>query len=350
MQKTVETIQNKILRGSELQEFAKQFNTKIQGDVKTKFDELGTASTKNAGNEAGQLPVIGEDGKLSTSILPSIAINDTFVVASEEEAMQQVVEVGDVVIINNEETSESTTYICVDLGEGLDTTITFDGKFRPLLSNSDSISKADLEAGLALKADKTSVEEIKTNLEGSIASAVTKAEDELNAYKLVVDGEISNINTSILDAKSELQANIDTKVSQVDYDTKVEEIENEIATKVAISDYDVKVAELEASIDTKLTKTDYIDDLKEVAKKIDEKVAQADYDVKIASIESEIATKVDSTEYASDKSAMETKVSEKATQLVIENDALKLKTEDGTELSSLNFINTEDIKNIIDAL
>ena len=54
MQKTVETIQNKILRGSELQEFAKQFNTKIQGDVKTKFDELGTASTKNAGNEAGQ--------------------------------------------------------------------------------------------------------------------------------------------------------------------------------------------------------------------------------------------------------------------------------------------------------
>ena len=47
---------------------------------------------------------------------------------------------------------------------------------------------------------------------------------------------------------------------------------------------------------------------------------------------------------------METKVSEKATQLVVENDALKLKTEDGTELSSLSFITTEDIKNIIYAL
>ncbi len=44
---------------------------------------LGDASNYNVGTTGGKIPVIQSDGKLASSIIPQIAITDTFVVASQ---------------------------------------------------------------------------------------------------------------------------------------------------------------------------------------------------------------------------------------------------------------------------
>ena len=64
----------------------------------SKISGLGTAATKNAGTDAGNVPVLGSDGKLDASILPAIAITDTFVVNSESAMLELDAQVGDVAV------------------------------------------------------------------------------------------------------------------------------------------------------------------------------------------------------------------------------------------------------------
>ena len=97
------------------------------------------------------------DGKIKTDLLPSIAINNTIVVNTAEEAMQATIENGDVIIINpNLETLEiggdlptSGTFICVDI-----LAQTFSERFRQLYSNSDSINKADAQQMVNIEKDR----------------------------------------------------------------------------------------------------------------------------------------------------------------------------------------------------
>ncbi|NLD19002.1 MAG: hypothetical protein GX663_01965 [Clostridiales bacterium] len=49
---------------------------------------LGTASTANTGTSPGNVPVLDGTGKLAASTLPSIAITDTFIVASQVEMIR----------------------------------------------------------------------------------------------------------------------------------------------------------------------------------------------------------------------------------------------------------------------
>lgn len=57
---------------------------------------LGTAASKNTGTTNGSVPVIGSDGKLDVSIMPAIAITDTFPVASEAAMLALTAQRGDV--------------------------------------------------------------------------------------------------------------------------------------------------------------------------------------------------------------------------------------------------------------
>lgn len=59
---------------------------------------LGTASSKDVGTAEGNVPVLGSGGKLDQNILPSIAITETFVVASESEMLALTAQVGDVAV------------------------------------------------------------------------------------------------------------------------------------------------------------------------------------------------------------------------------------------------------------
>lgn len=62
------------------------------------IDMLGTAASKDVGTAAGNVPVLGSDGKLDQNVLPSIAITETFVVASEVDMLKLNAQVGDVAV------------------------------------------------------------------------------------------------------------------------------------------------------------------------------------------------------------------------------------------------------------
>lgn len=75
-------------------------------DVRTLL-ELGTAAQKNAGNAAGNVPLIGSDGKLDTAIMPQLAITDVFDAASKSAMLALKAQQGDVC----RRTDEGKTYI-----------------------------------------------------------------------------------------------------------------------------------------------------------------------------------------------------------------------------------------------
>lgn len=65
---------------------------------KTKLAGLGTAAEKNVGTASGNVPVLDADGKLAASVIPSVAITDTFVVASQAAMLALTAQVGDIAI------------------------------------------------------------------------------------------------------------------------------------------------------------------------------------------------------------------------------------------------------------
>ena len=75
--------------------------------AKSAVDALGTASTCDTGTSEGNVPVINANGKIDTSILPALAITDTFTAANESEMLALSAEKGDVCI----RTDLSKTYI-----------------------------------------------------------------------------------------------------------------------------------------------------------------------------------------------------------------------------------------------
>lgn len=59
---------------------------------------LGSAASKNTGIASGQVPIVGADGKLATSLIPATAITDTFVVSNQAAMLALDVQVGDVCV------------------------------------------------------------------------------------------------------------------------------------------------------------------------------------------------------------------------------------------------------------
>lgn len=72
-----------------------------------KISGLGTAAAKDAGTASGNIPVLGSDGKLDTSVIPAIALSDIFTVENETEMLALAAQTGDVAI----RTDENKTYI-----------------------------------------------------------------------------------------------------------------------------------------------------------------------------------------------------------------------------------------------
>jgi hypothetical protein len=64
----------------------------------SKISDAGTAASKNTGTAAGNVPLIGANGKLDDSILPALAISDTFVVTSQAAMLALTAEVGDIAV------------------------------------------------------------------------------------------------------------------------------------------------------------------------------------------------------------------------------------------------------------
>lgn len=64
----------------------------------TKISGLGTVADKNTGTVEGSIPILGTGGKLDNSVIPAIAITNTFVVDREIDMLALDVQVGDVAI------------------------------------------------------------------------------------------------------------------------------------------------------------------------------------------------------------------------------------------------------------
>ncbi len=64
----------------------------------SKVTDAGTAASKNVGTAAGQVPLIGSEGKLPEGILPKIAITEPFAVADETAMLALNAQVGDIAI------------------------------------------------------------------------------------------------------------------------------------------------------------------------------------------------------------------------------------------------------------
>ena len=75
--------------------------------LQTAVNGLGTASTKNVGTAAGNVPVLDADGKLNTSVLPALALVDVYTVDSQAAMLALNAQQGDIAI----RTDESKTYI-----------------------------------------------------------------------------------------------------------------------------------------------------------------------------------------------------------------------------------------------
>lgn len=76
--------------------------------ITSKKVTLGTAATKNTGTSSGNVPVLDSNGKLPDSVIPSVALNDTFEAASKAAMLAlSSAQHGDICI----RTDESKTYI-----------------------------------------------------------------------------------------------------------------------------------------------------------------------------------------------------------------------------------------------
>lgn len=65
---------------------------------KAKLAGLGTAAEKNVGIASGNVPILDADGKLAASVIPSVALTDTFVVASQAAMLALTAQAGDIAI------------------------------------------------------------------------------------------------------------------------------------------------------------------------------------------------------------------------------------------------------------
>lgn len=61
-------------------------------------DSLGSAASKDVGTAAGNVPVLGSNGKLVEGIIPAVAITETYVVDSQSAMLALSAQVGDVAI------------------------------------------------------------------------------------------------------------------------------------------------------------------------------------------------------------------------------------------------------------
>lgn len=64
----------------------------------SKITDAGTAAGKNAGTASGNVPVLGSNAKLDPSVLPAIAVTDTFPVGNQAAMLALTAERGDIAI------------------------------------------------------------------------------------------------------------------------------------------------------------------------------------------------------------------------------------------------------------
>lgn len=72
-----------------------------------KVSDAGTAASKDVGTASGNVPVLDSNGKLATSVLPALAITETYVVANQAAMLALSAQVGDVAVRTDQNNTHS---------------------------------------------------------------------------------------------------------------------------------------------------------------------------------------------------------------------------------------------------
>jgi hypothetical protein len=181
----------KIVATNVIETIDKQFVTNAE---KTAIANLGTASSKDTGTSAGNVPVLDGTGKLSGSILPDLAITDVFVVASEVEMLAlSTAKTGDVVI----RTDIEKTYILATLNYA---TLT---DWKELTVPHAPVSSVAGKTGV-VTLDVADISGLSTTLSGKIDSSTLSTDNTL--------GGVSASDTLISSQKA-VKSYVDTVIS-----------------------------------------------------------------------------------------------------------------------------------------
>lgn len=162
--------------------------TKKIGNAITALN-LGSASKKTAGNNAGNVPVLGSDGKLNVNTLPSLALTDTKVVDTKAEMLALTdVQTGDVCIV----VGESKTFILSAAGPSIES------NWKQILSPTSDITKVYIDEEIKeLKRELVDGASPEYNTLGNIETKVKGVISEVQSTK-----EIANTVTTHISNKN----------------------------------------------------------------------------------------------------------------------------------------------------
>ncbi|WP_296827864.1 hypothetical protein [uncultured Megasphaera sp.] len=125
--------------------------SKVTVDAKgrvTAGSNLTTTDISGIGTAAGNIPILGSDGKLSDSVIPAIAISESHTVASEHEMLALAAQVGDIAIRTDgagtwilKQTPASTLANWVQLKSPTDAATSVNGKTGNVILTTSDIAE-----------------------------------------------------------------------------------------------------------------------------------------------------------------------------------------------------------------
>lgn len=227
--------------------------------LQTAIDGLGTAATKNTGTSAGNVPVLGSDGKLDNSILPALALTDVYTVDSESAMLALNAQQGDVAIRSDvnktyilSQSPASTLSNWVELlfpvsvtsvnGKTGIVVLTGDDIQVKVTSSSGSVDDATLNE--ALNSAFALSYSLKTHIENLIVDSIQVKSGEIN---------ISSNNVSTIDITSDYEG---YRVEVEEFQTYIKSSDSNIEKNVEV-DWEVVTSGEESQIKIYIGNTTY---------------------------------------------------------------------------------------------
>lgn len=147
----------------------------------SKVSDAGTAASKNVGTTEGTVPILGPDGKLDDSVIPSIAISDVYEANSEEEMLAlSDAQVGDICVrsdVNKTYVLKAEPYSTlgnwVELKTPTDVVLSVNGKTGAI-----TLTTSDITEGTNLYyTEERATQNFNTNIAKTASTSLTDSAD-----------------------------------------------------------------------------------------------------------------------------------------------------------------------------
>ena len=199
--------------------------------AKEAVDSLGTASKCNTGTKEGNVPIINSEGKIDSSVLPSLAITDTFTAEDQDQMIGLSAQKGDVCV----RTDENKTYI---LQKEPATEIT---NWLELATPTDSVQSVNGKTGVVtLNHQDIGAVESNTEIVGSTKCKITyDSKGLVTAGEDLVSDDIPDISATY-ETKSNKSDSFTESSSETYTSTKA--LVDGLATKAEIKKYTATIS------------------------------------------------------------------------------------------------------------